>query len=59
MFPNAAETTEVEDIAVAPVTLVGALVGSPRRPPMLKLISSKRRRIITTRTDNRFISQLT
>ena len=59
MFPNAAETTEIEDIAVAPVTLVGALVGIPRRHPMLKLISSKWRWIITTRIDNCFISQLT
>ena len=35
--PGAAETAEVEDVAVAPVAPV---VGSPRKFPMLKLISS-------------------
>ena len=39
MFPNVAETTEIEDIAVAPVTLVGAMGGIPRRLPMLKLMN--------------------
>ena len=42
--PDAAKTAEVEDIAVAPapVALVGAHFGSPKRFPMLKLISFER-----------------
>jgi hypothetical protein len=38
--PDAAETAEVEDVAVVPVPLVGAPVGNPRRLPILKLILS-------------------
>ena len=52
--PDAAETAEVEDVAVATVALVGAPVGSPRRFPMLKLVSPERRPTTTTRIDNCF-----
>ena len=40
--PDTAETTDAEfsSFVVVPVTLVVALVGSPRRYPILKLIRS-------------------
>ena len=55
--PDAAETAEVEDVAVAPVALVGTH-GNLRRFPMLKLISSEQQRMTTTRIGNCFDNPL-